>query len=253
MPENVPEATFHRQTELEAESPTLIEGLPGTGLVASITADHVTSHLDLDRHGTIRSDAFPPSASFTDGLTQDSVRVYAGGDPDVMTLQSDIPMPPQAFPALNECVLDDLADEFGHVIFIAGVPAESQEDRGTVQGVGTTEERREALRENGIDVAEESGVVGGVTGSLVSACHHADVPATLLLTHVHPQLPDPGAAQSVIENALEPLVDFDVDTQALEEQEEEIQRQKQQVLQQLQQLQQGGGEQESPEAQTMFE
>ncbi|MFB6153381.1 MAG: PAC2 family protein, partial [Halodesulfurarchaeum sp.] len=50
--------------------------------------------------------------------------------------------------------------------------------------------------------------------------------------------PDPTAAQAVIENALEPLVDFDIDTSELEERAEQIQKQKQQIAQQLQQMQQ---------------
>lgn len=243
------DATFHRQTDVEAEEPTLIEGLPGNGLVASITADHVTSQLDLDRHGTIRSDAFPAAASFEDGLTQDTVRVYAGADPDVMTLQSDVPIPEDAFEGLADCVLDDLADEFSRVVFVAGVPAESDDDRGEVTGVGTTEACREELREHDVDVAEESGVVGGVTGALANACHHADVPATLLLVRASTRIPDPGAAQVLIEDALKPLVDFDVDTTELEERAEEIQQQKQQVLQQVQ----GAQQQEAPKGQTMFE
>lgn len=252
MPENATDVTFRRETELEAESPTLIEGLPGTGLVASISADYITSHLDLEQHGTIRSESFPPAASFDDGLVRDPVRVYADADPDVMTLQSDVPIPPVSFPAMNDCVLDELAEEFGRIVFIGGVPAQSDAERGNVTGVATTEDVRADLEANDISLAEEQGVVGGVTGSLVSHCYHADVPAALLLVQAEPRFPDPGAARSVIENALEPLVEFEIDTQELAEQAEQIQQQKQQVLQQLQQLQQGQ-QQEPTQAEEMYE
>lgn len=232
-------ASFHRSADLEAESPTLIEGLPGHGLVASIAVDQISDQLGLEEYGTIRSDAFPPVASFTDGLVQDTVRVYGGTEPDIMTLQSDVPIPEDAFGELSRCVLEDLVDEFGRAIFLAGAPAQSEDQRGDVVGVATTEDQKAALEDAGIELAAESGAVSGVTGALINACYQADVPAALLLVRADPRLPDPAAARSVIETALEPLVEFDIDTTELREQAEEIQRRKQQVAQQLQQAQDG--------------
>jgi uncharacterized protein len=55
---------------------------------------------------------------------------------------------------------------------------------------------------------------------------------------LRPYIPDPAAARAVIEEALEPLVEFDIATQELDEQAEQIQEQKQQIALQLQQYQQ---------------
>lgn len=228
---------FERVTEIETEAPTLIEGLPGHGLVASIAVDQITTQLELEHYGTITSESFPPVVTFNDGLVQDLVRVYAGADPAVMTLQSDLALPPDAFHSLTQCVLDNLANNFGRAIFLAGAPAESEKQLGTVKGVATTDELREELRAADVTVAEEHGVVGGVTGALMRACYQGDVPAILLIVRAHPQIPDPGAAHSVIENAIEPLVDFEIDTTSLEEKAEDIQQQMQQIAQQYAQMQ----------------
>ncbi|MBX0296738.1 proteasome assembly chaperone family protein [Haloarcula nitratireducens] len=244
------DATFHKQTELEPTEPTLIEGLPGTGMVASIAVDQITDQLGLDRHGAIRSDAFPPVASFTDGRIQDTVRVYLGDNPDVMTLQSDVPIPQDGFSALSGCVLEDLTEQYKRAIFLAGAPAQSEEQRGDVIGVATTDSLKQELVSANIDVKEESGAVGGVTGKLVTACYHADIPAVLLLVRTDPRLPDPKAAHSVIEDALEPLVKFDIDTDELLDQAEGIQQQKRQIAQQLQEQSQQG---ETPQSQSMFQ
>lgn len=89
-------ATGQRFTPFDAEGATLIEGLPGHGLVASIAVDRITEQLGLDFHAVIRSDASPQVTSFDDGLVQDTVRLYAGDDPPVMTLQSATsPSPPR--------------------------------------------------------------------------------------------------------------------------------------------------------------
>jgi uncharacterized protein len=229
--------TFHRETDLEAEGPTLIEGLPGHGMVASIAVDQITEQMELEQHGVIRSEAFPPVTSFADGLVQDTVRVYAGTDPAVMTLQSDVPIPPDAFDGLGQCILEDLTEEFDRAIFLAGALAQTEEQVGDVFGIATNDDLKSDLVNAGIDTADEHGAVSGVTGALMSACYEAGVPAILLLSRAAPNAPDPAAAASVIDTALEPLVDFDITTGDLREQAEQIQNQKQQVAQQLNQMQ----------------
>lgn len=230
--------SFEKTTELGTESPTLIEGLPGLGLVAAIAVDQITKQLELDQHGTIVSDDFPPVAAFDEGRVRDAVRVYAGEDPAVMTLQSDVPIPPTAVESLSQCVLSDLAEEFEQAIFLAGAPAESEDEIGEVVGVATTDDLETALTDAGITLAEGSGVVGGVTGALLADCYHDDVSAAVLIVRSNPYIPDPAAARAVIEEALEPLVEFDIDTQELLEQAEKIQKQKQQIAEQLRQYQQ---------------
>lgn len=245
------DATFHELNNLKPKEPTLIEGLPGHGLVASIAVDQITEQLDLDRYGSIRSPDFPAAASFTNGLIQDTVRVYAGSNPDVMTLQSDVPIPQESFSGLSRCVLEELVDTFERAIFLAGAPAQSEEQIGNVAGIATTDNLKEDLVDAGITIQEDSGAVGGVTGALVTACYHADVTAALLLVRTDPRLPDPGSARSVIEEALEPLVEFDINTDELLNQAEEIQQQKQQIAQQLQQAQ--SQEADPLQSQTMFQ
>ncbi len=227
------------------EHPTLIEGLPGHGLVASIAVDLITRQLGLVHHASIQSDEFPPVVTFTEGLVQDLVRVYAGQDPPVMTLQSDLALPPSALQPVSQCILSDVSSEYQRAIFIAGAPAESEAQIGKVKGVATTEALRDELEQAGIPIAEEAGVVGGITGALVKECYQLDIPATLLIVRAHPYLPDPSAAKSVIETALEPLVEFDIDTTELEEHAEEIRTQMNQIAQQYKQV----TEEQQPESQ----
>lgn len=253
MTEQTPSASFEQVTEISARSPTLIEGLPGHGLVAAIAVDQITDQLELEHYGNIASEEFPPVVTFENGLVQDLVRVYAGSDPAVMTLESDLALPQPAFEPLSRCVLEELADEFSRAIFLAGAPAESEDEIGAVTGVGTTESIKGDLVDAGIPVPDEPGLVGGVTGSLVRECYQADVPAALLIVRSHPFLPDPQAAKSVIETALEPLVDFDIDTTALDEQTDEIQQRMQQVAQQYQQMAEEQGERQQPASTGMFQ
>lgn len=230
-------ATCQRFTAFDADGATLIEGLPGHGLVASIAVDRITDQLGLDYHGVIRSEAFPQVASFDEGLVQDTIRLYAGDDPPVMTLQSDIPIPSEAAMALSDCVVDEYAAACDRAVFLAAAPAQREEQLGEVIGVGTSEAMADQLVDAGVDLAPDTGVVGGVTGTLLNACYEADVPAILLLVRADPNLPDPAAARSVIDTALEPLLDFDIDTEPLEKEAERIKAKKAQIVQELQSAQ----------------
>ena len=240
MTETDTSTNFETRAELPTNEPTLVEGLPGLGMVASIAVDQITTQLELRHCGTITSNDFPPVTSFADGRVRDTVRVYAGDDPAVMTLQSDVPIPPSAVESLSHSVLTDLATEFDRAVFLAGAPAESEKNRGDVIGVATTDDLEADIVDSGITLAEGVGVIGGVTGALLDDCYHAEIPAAVLIVKAHPFIPDPGAAREVIENALEPLVEFDIDTQELLEQAEEIQRQKQQIATQLKEYQDQG-------------
>lgn len=237
-------ASFERTSEIQPEQPTLIEGLPGLGMTASIAVDQITSQLGLKEVGYIDIDEMPPVAAFRDGRVREAVRVYAGESPDVMTLESDVPVPGAAVEPLADCVLEDVSDEFGRAVFLAGAPAESEAEVGEVSGVAAEEGFERDLVDAGVALAEGSGAVGGVTGGLLQACYRAEVPACVLIVRCNPYLPDPAAAESVIENALEPLVDFDVDTSELRDQAAEIQEQKERIVKQMQEMM-GGGETES--------
>ncbi len=230
---------FDRHAEPLAEAPTLVEGLPGLGMVASIAVDQITAQLDLAEHGAIVSDDLPRAAAFADGRVRDLVRVYAGSEPPIMTLQSDVPIPEAAIDSLSRCVHADLADEFDRAIFLAGAPAEEEAEIGDIVGVATDDGMAADLSDAGVALAEDEGVIGGVTGGLLADCYREDVPAAVLVVRSNPYIPDPAAARAVIEDALEPLVAFDIDTRDLRDQAEQIQQQKQQIAKQLQQQQQG--------------
>ena len=241
MSEAAGDATFRRVADADPSDAIIIEGLPGQGLVASIAVDHITKQLELEHFGSISADAFPPVVTFDNGIVHDLVRVYASESPAVMTLQSDLALPPQSFEALSHCVQQDLYDHVRKAIFIAGAPAESEEQIGEIRAVATNERVKAELEAADVPIAEHHGIVGGNTGALMRSCYRADADAAMLIVRAHPRLPDPTAAIAVIEQALEPLVDFEIDTTELEDHAEEIQSQMRQIAQQYEQVSDQGG------------
>lgn len=230
-----PAVSFEESGSVDVTQPTLVEGLPGYGLVASITVDVLNRQLGLREYGSVVSPAFPQVASFEDGRVREPVRVYGGSNPDVMTLVGDVALPQSAYGALGDVVLSELAPSFSRAVFVAGAPTVDEAERGEVVGMATTPEVERDLREAGVSLAAGSGLVGGVTGALASACHRRGVPAAVLVVGTNPYVPDPLAAKAVIETALEPLVSFDVDTSVLEREAEDIEERLKEVAEQYRQ------------------
>ena len=242
-----PTVTFDRLTDLGAESPVLIEGFPGFGLVAAIAVEQITTQLGLEHHGNIVSEAFPPVLTYRDGHAHDLVRVYAYGSHGVMTLKSDLALPPSTFEPLSRCVHEQLAEEFDRAIFLAGAPARNEGEVGNVRAVVTDDAVAADVQDAGIELADGAGAIGGITGALANDCYRFDVPAVVLIVHADPYFPDPGAAQSLIEDALEPLVAFDIDTTELAEQSNRIQQQMEQIAEQYRQMLEGAYREQQPD------
>lgn len=107
-----------------------------------------------------------------------------------------------------------------HICVASGAASRSRVTKTAVDvaGVATTDGRETELVDAGIALADGSGVIGGVTGALLAGCHREGVPAAALVVRSNPYIPDPAAARAVIEGALEPLVEFDIDVRELREQ-----------------------------------
>ena len=252
MPRTDADARFERRTEITGELPTLIVGMPENGVVGSIAVNHITEQLELENKGHIVSETFPPIATFGNGRVRDLVRVYAGTDPNVVIPHCDLALPPDANADLAACVVHDLAADFDRAIVLAAVPAQTEEQVGEVTGVVTSEEASNELQAVGVPLDPSVGYIGGASGAVLNECYHANIPTIALIVKAHPYLPDPEAAQAIIEDALEPLVDFDIDTQGLEEQADDIRRQMEQIADHYEQLMEGH-ESHAPEGPSMYQ
>ncbi|WP_266080992.1 proteasome assembly chaperone family protein [Haladaptatus caseinilyticus] len=236
MSEESESVKLKRVSEAKTESATFIEGLPGNGLVAAITVDQMVRQLNLTHFGSLQSDQFPRVTSFKDGRIHDPIRLHSGSEPPVITLQSDMILPPSNFLELGNCLQTELATEVDRGLFIVGAPAESEDEIGQIQGMASTDGLQAELRGANIPLADGSGLVGGVTGALAKGFYEGGIPTAVLIVKTNPFFPDPTAAQSLIENAIEPMVDFDIETTELEQQADAIEDELEQIADHYQQI-----------------
>lgn len=235
---------FHTDTTLD--SPMLVEGLPGVGLVGKITADHLIDQFDMVHYGSAHCEGLPEVAVYQGGerSIQSPVRIYADADRDLLVLQSDVPVSPQSAPEFAACVSGWFANEDVMPICLSGLPEEKTgvpEMYGIGCGAGAT-----SLEEHGIDPPEESGMISGPTGAILSEATKQGLDSIGLVVQANAQFPDPEAARILLTKGIGPIAGIEVETDRLVEQAERIAQAREKLAKRMQEA-----EDESSKAQPL--
>ncbi|MFC7142478.1 proteasome assembly chaperone family protein [Halosimplex aquaticum] len=222
---------------IELDSPTLIEGLPGVGLVGKIAADHLVDALDMTYYASCHCDGLPEVAVFNDGerAYEPPVRIYADEARDLLVLQSDVPVSPNAADDFATCLTAWLGERDATALFVSGLPAEKD---GVPELYGVANGGAAAiLDEHGIPAPTESGVISGPTGALLYEANRSDLDALGLVVESNRNFPDPEAARVILLDGVGPIAGVDVDTDHLVEQAEEISEARENLAQRMQEAQ----------------
>ncbi len=233
---------FHMATvtvvdeDVALSEPTLVEGLPGVGLVGKIATDHVVDDLDMTYYASIDCDGLPRISVYEESSRElrPPVRLYADEDRDLVALQSDVPVSASAASDFAACISNWVEDHDATPLYMSGLP--DQKETGEIPslyGVATGE-ASDRLDEQDIDSPTERGAVSGPTGALLHEAGARDLDALGLIVESDPQFPDPEAARILIEHAINPIADIDVATTDLVDRAEEISEQKEQLAQRMQ-------------------
>lgn len=222
-------------TSVELDAPTMVEGLPGVGLVGKIAADHLVEELGMTHHANVHCDALPKVAVYQEGdaTLHPPVRLYADRETNLLVLQSDVPISPAAAQEFADCIGDWFDDDGVFPIYLSGIGQEKSENAPAMYGVGVGDglERLEAV---GIETPDETGLVSGPTGALMNDAVEHGRAAVGLVVESDPRFPDPEAARVLIRDGIEPLADVDVGTDSLVERAEEIRAAKERLAKRMQ-------------------
>ncbi|NLV11147.1 proteasome assembly chaperone family protein [Halomicrobium sp. HM KBTZ05] len=224
----------HRD-DLELESPTLVEGLPGVGLVGKIAADHLVETFEMTEYASIHCDGLPEIAVYRQGDQQlkPPVRLYADAERELLVLQSDAPVSPSTADEFATCLTGWLADNDVTPIYLSGMPAK-REGTASMYGVGTGDGKT-LLSGADIGAPTIDGAVTGPTGALLHVAQRQGLDSVGLVVEADKQFPDPAAARVVLQDGVQPLAGIDIDTEVLVEHAEEISEAKADLAAQMQQ------------------
>jgi uncharacterized protein len=235
------------QNDVTLDRPTLIEGLPGVGLVGKIVADHLIETFDMTYYAAVRCDGLPPVAVYhgEESSLKPPVRLYADAERDVIVLNSDVPISSQSSEAFASCVINWIAENDVMPLFLSGLPKEREGRPPELFGLATGD-GIEYLDREGIVPPRESGLVSGPTGALLHKAVEMDLTSVGLIVEANPQFPDPEASQTLLEHGIAPLADIEIETESLVEQAEEIREARERLAKQMQQAETDESSQAQP-------
>lgn len=228
----------HRE-DIELDTPKLVEGLPGIGLVGKIATDHLIETHEYDLYASVHCETLPQLGIYAEGdrTVRSPVRIYANETGTELCLTSDIPVQLDDSMHFVDCVTGWINREDVLPIFLSGRPAQptDEDDRPepTVFGVasGQAATRLDTLD---IQLPTESGAISGPTGALLHRCAERNMDAIGLVVDSNVQFPDPKAARMLIESAIDPIVGTETDTAALIDHANDIRAQREALAQSMQ-------------------
>jgi uncharacterized protein len=221
--------------DVSLDEPTMVEGLPGVGLVGKIAADHMVEEFEMTHYANVHCESVPPLAVYhaDDSRLRTPVRIYADEARDLLVLQSDVPVSPPAATAFADCLAPWFADRDVVPLYLSGLAAEKDDAPPALYGVATGEGHA-LLDRAGLDAPAEMGVVSGPTGALLNDAIERDTTAVGLIVEADQQFPDPEAARVVIEHGIAPISGVDVPVEDLVDHAEEIREAKERFAQRMQ-------------------
>ena len=218
-----------------AANPVLVCGLPGSGYVGKLAADHLVSTFKLRKVAEYSSPTFPPQVSVKEDGTVDPPKgelYYAAAKRGrgLFVLTADT----QPTTSEGEYELSDVVVKFAkkcgvkQVYTLAAYITGSFSKSPRVYGTGTSKEMVGLLADNGVTLMKDGGI-SGMNGLLIGVAALRGLEGACLLGETSGYVVDAGASKAVLE-LLSKVLDLPIDTSKLEEKAEETKK----VISQLQ-------------------
>ena len=214
----------------EVESPILIEGYPGVGLVGHIAANFLAKELKMDTIGYVESPFIPPMALILEGKPNPPLRFY--GKDNLIVAVADIYLPPTLVNEIARELVSYLKKMGARkAVSLGGIGIGFFKEQMDVWGVGAREELNRELEGKGVKILQYGSIMG-MSGRLLWEASRNGLDAYVLLGETFGDRPDPRAAANVIET-LKKLVPLEVSTEPLLQEARAIEEQLRRMHEQM--------------------
>jgi uncharacterized protein (TIGR00162 family) len=213
----------------------LVCGLPGSGFVGKLAADHLVSTFKLKRVAEYTSESFPPQVNVrADGTAEETKgELYFGqatkgmdifvftADAQPATSDGEYELSDAVVKRVKKCGVQRV---YALAAYITGSFSASPK----VYGTATSKVMLDSISQIGVTLMKDGGI-SGMNGLLIGMAALRGLEGVCLLGETSGFVVDAGASKSVLE-VLSTAVGFPVDTSKLKEKAEETQK----VISQLQ-------------------
>ena len=254
------------QRKKKLNSPTLIAGFPGAGLVGSISTSYIINKLHMNQIACVESEFIVPGVIYAEGKLRHPFRLYSNERGDVCVLVCEAPIIIQGMYSVLDTVMKwALNNKVKEVIVLDGIAVEGLPDPKRtpimLSSDGTKADAANLIQDNNkINITnrgeekkgdqdaiyQTTAFIGGISGGLLSSCLSNGIASKALIISAARGIPDPEGAAILIESLAE-VIDKEnliIDTQQLRQQGASLKKRMEKIIQsfveqQQQQQQQG--------------
>lgn len=215
--------------EVELNNPIFIEALPGMGHVGKLAADHMIDEFDAVKFAEIYSPTFPPQVLVKDeGIIENMfnelyyIKNIGEDNLDLIILVGNTQ---SVSPEGQYIVCKDILEyvkTFGidRVYTLGGMGTGQPVENPKVYGAATNEEDIELLKEAEIEIRSNDGGIVGASGLFLGLATRQNIHGSCLMGETPGYFIDAESAEAVL-NKLSMLLNFEINTDKLEERAEE--------------------------------
>lgn len=200
-----------RRSKIKLNNPILIAGLPGPGLVGSISTSHIIEQLHMHQIACVESEFIVPGVIYIGGRIRHPFRLYSNQEGNVCVLVCEAPIMIHGIHSVLDTVVKWVKDnEVREVIVLEGIPVEGIPDssrRPMVLSSDIREDNNDSLykddTEEKNDFSSSSSnttFIAGISGGLLSSCLSNGIACKALLIPTSSGIPDPEGAAILIES-----------------------------------------------------
>ncbi len=215
--------------DVELNNPVFIEALPGIGHVGKLAADHMIDEFNATKFAEIYSPSFPPQVFVgEEGLIENMINeLYyvknVGEDNlDIIILVGNTQaLSPEGQYGVCQDILNFVKGKGASKIFTLGGMATGQPvEESKIFGAATDEENIELLKEAEVEIRSNDGGIVGASGLFLGLGLRQEMNGICLMGQTPGHFIDAQSAEAIL-NKLAVLLNFEIDTDKLEERAEE--------------------------------
>jgi uncharacterized protein len=256
------------QNKIKLDSPILIAGFPGPGLVGSISTSYIINRLHMEQIACVESEFIVPGVIYAEGKLRHPFRLYSNEEGNVCVLVCEAPIMIQGMHSVLDTVTKwALNNKVKQVMVLDGIAAEGipnlkrtpiiMSSDGEVADAASLihdiEEPNDKEDQAGYDSEQNiyptTAYIGGLAGGLLSSCLSNGLASKALFISSTRGIPDPEGAAILLES-LDKITDnksLEIDTEHLRKQGVALRARMEKIIQSLrgqQQAPQEGGAQD---------
>jgi uncharacterized protein len=249
------------QAKKKLNSPLLIAGFPGAGLVGSISTSYIINKLHMNQIACVESEFIVPGVIYAEGKIRHPFRLYSNERGDICVLVCEAPVMIQGMYSVLDTVMKwALSNKVREVMVLDGMGVEGMPDSKRTPIILSSDgeeadaanlvhddnieikNKEEKVTDNGSSVYPTTAFIGGMPGGLLSSCLSNGIASKAILIYAAIGMPDPDGAAILVES-LGGITDKEglkIDTHELREQGASLKMRMEKIIQSYAEQQQQG-------------